>query len=112
MFTIVQHPKAGGRVTIDGVDTFRIDDRTDRAGPGVRQREGVSVTQQPFRIAEETFVIPSYNPVPGVGLLYMNALVIRGREPILVDTGATVHSDAYIEAAFSLVDPRMCAGSS
>ena len=35
----------------------------------------------------------------------MNALVIRGREPILVDTGATVHSDAYIEAAFSLVDP-------
>jgi flavorubredoxin len=63
------------------------------------------VTQQPFKIAEETFVIPSYNPVPGVGLLYMNALVIRGREPILVDTGATIHSDAYIEAAFSLVDP-------
>ena len=27
VFTIVQHPKAGGRVTIDGVDTFRIDDR-------------------------------------------------------------------------------------
>ena len=63
------------------------------------------MTQQPFKIAEETFVIPSYNPVPGVGLLYMNALVIRGREPILVDTGATIHSDAYIEAAFSLVDP-------
>ena len=27
VFTIVQHPKSGGRVTIDGVDTFRIDDR-------------------------------------------------------------------------------------
>jgi ketosteroid isomerase-like protein len=27
VFTIVQHPKAGGQVTIDGVDTFRIDDR-------------------------------------------------------------------------------------
>lgn len=26
VFTIVQHPKAGGRVTIDGVDTFRVDD--------------------------------------------------------------------------------------
>ena len=26
VFTIVQHTKAGGRVTIDGVDTFRIDD--------------------------------------------------------------------------------------
>lgn len=27
VFTIVQHPKAGGRVTIDGVDTFRVDDQ-------------------------------------------------------------------------------------
>ena len=27
VFTIVQHPKVGGQVTIDGVDTFRIDDR-------------------------------------------------------------------------------------
>jgi steroid delta-isomerase len=26
VFTIIQHTKAGGRVTIDGVDTFRIDD--------------------------------------------------------------------------------------
>ncbi len=62
--------------------------------------------QQPFRIADETFVIPSYNPVPGVGLLYMNALVIRGKEPVLVDTGARIFSDQYIEAAFSLVDPE------
>jgi ketosteroid isomerase-like protein len=27
VFTIVQHLKSGGRVTIDGVDTFRIDDQ-------------------------------------------------------------------------------------
>jgi steroid delta-isomerase len=27
VFTIVQHPKAGGQVTIDGVDTFRVDDQ-------------------------------------------------------------------------------------
>ncbi len=27
VFTIVQHPRAGGTLTIDGVDTFRIDDQ-------------------------------------------------------------------------------------
>lgn len=27
VFTIIQHTKAGGRVTIDGVDTFRIDEQ-------------------------------------------------------------------------------------
>jgi steroid delta-isomerase len=27
VFTIVQHPKAGGQVTIDGVDTFRVDEQ-------------------------------------------------------------------------------------
>jgi hypothetical protein len=27
VFTIIQHPKAGGQVTIDGVDTFRVDDQ-------------------------------------------------------------------------------------
>jgi ketosteroid isomerase-like protein len=27
VFTIVQHTKAGGTVTIDGVDTFRVDDQ-------------------------------------------------------------------------------------
>jgi steroid Delta-isomerase len=27
VFTIVQHPKAGGEVTIDGVDTFHVDEQ-------------------------------------------------------------------------------------
>jgi len=27
VFTIVQHPKAGGQVTIDGVDTFHVDEQ-------------------------------------------------------------------------------------
>ena len=32
VFTIVQHTRAGGRVTIDGVDTFQVDDQGRIAG--------------------------------------------------------------------------------
>jgi len=61
---------------------------------------------QPVRIADETFVLPSTFPIPGVGLLNVSPLVIRAAEPVLVDTGAPVFRDEYLEAAFSLVDPK------
>ena len=60
----------------------------------------------PLRIAEETFVIPMTFPVPGLGLLYVNPLVIRSEQPVLVDTGPPVYREQYLEAAFSLVHPK------
>ena len=34
-----------------------------------------------------------------------HSLVIRGREPVIVDTGCTLVRDAWLEQAFSVVDP-------
>lgn len=62
--------------------------------------------QPPIRVAEETFVLPSSFQVPGLGLIYVNPMVIRAAEPVLVDTGAPVFREEYLEAAFSLVDPK------
>ncbi len=44
--------------------------------------------------------------MPGAGLLYINAFVIRGEQPILVDTSAPMFREDYLNAAFSLVDPE------
>lgn len=60
----------------------------------------------PLRIAEETYLLPFTFPVPGLGLLQVNPMVIRAEQPVLVDTGPPVFREQYLEAAFSLVDPK------
>jgi flavorubredoxin len=60
----------------------------------------------PYRIADETYVIPASLPVPGVGELPVNAMVIRGEQPMLLDTLAIVQREAFLEQAFSLVEPE------
>lgn len=61
---------------------------------------------EPYEVAKETYVIPHALPVPGVGQLPVNAMVIRGEQPMLIDTLAIVHRDDYLERAFALVDPE------
>src|SRR5262245_55482089 len=41
-----------------------------------------------------------------MGFAYVNTMVVKGKEPTLVDTGGPIHRDQYFEAAFSLVDPK------
>lgn len=60
----------------------------------------------PYQVTDDTFVIPDELPVPGVGVLPVNAMVIRGEEPMLLDTLAIVHRESYLERAFSLVEPE------
>jgi flavorubredoxin len=60
---------------------------------------------QPYKIAEETFVIPWALEAPPVGHFPMNSMVIRGAEPVLVDTGAPAVRSQWLEAAWSVVDP-------
>jgi hypothetical protein len=33
-------------------------------------------------------------------------MVIRGREPVIVDTGAPVHREQWLEKVFSVVEPE------
>jgi len=60
----------------------------------------------PYQVAAETFVIPDALPVPGVGQLPVNAMVIRGEQPMLLDTLAVVHRDDFLAKAFALLDPE------
>jgi flavorubredoxin len=61
---------------------------------------------RPLRIAEDTWVIQA---TLGEGeaplVVHLNAMVITGAEPIVVDTGAPIHREHYLEDLFSIVDP-------
>ena len=50
-------------------------------------------------------VITSAFPIPGFGKVPINAFVIKGPEPILVDTGAVVESADFMRELRSVIDP-------
>ncbi len=58
----------------------------------------------PFAAGPDTHVLPTYWPVPGAGVLPMNAFLIHAAEPVLVDTGVGVLSAEFLEALDSLID--------
>ena len=59
----------------------------------------------PYQVAAETFVIPWVLQAPPVGLFCMNSLVIRGQEPVIVDTGSPANRDEWLANVSSVVDP-------
>jgi glyoxylase-like metal-dependent hydrolase (beta-lactamase superfamily II) len=58
---------------------------------------------EPFPATPDTYVIPTYWPIPQVGVIPMNAFVIAAAEPVLVDTGVGVLSDDFIAALSSVI---------
>jgi len=50
-------------------------------------------------------VLTSSFSIPGYGLVPINAFVIKGSEPILVDTGAVVESGQLLPALRNVIDP-------
>lgn len=60
----------------------------------------------PTRIAPDTFVIHDHQ---GEGTapvcVALNAMVIQGEQPVVVDTGVAENRDRYFEDVFSLVEP-------
>lgn len=67
------------------------------------QKEGIMVDF--YKAAPEIEVLTSNFPIPGYGLVPINAFVIKGSEPVLVDTGAAVHSEGFMAALRSVIDP-------
>src|SRR5690606_11260653 len=49
--------------------------------------------------------LPAWAPIPGLGTIAINTFVLRGREPMLVDTGPAVLGDHFMQGLRSLVDP-------
>ncbi|HEY6132544.1 MAG TPA: MBL fold metallo-hydrolase [Rubrivivax sp.] len=60
----------------------------------------------PELIAPDTFLIPNLAPGPDGLYLPVNSMVIRGREPVIVDTGAPVHRAQWLEKVFAVVEPE------
>ena len=65
------------------------------------------IRHHPMEIARDTWVIQATH---GEGVapqaVHMNSMVIRGAEPVVVDTGAPIHRDQYLEDLFSIVEPE------
>jgi hypothetical protein len=51
-----------------------------------------------YKAAPDIEVLTSNFPIPGFGFIPINAFVIKGSEPLLVDTGSVVESAAFQSA--------------
>lgn len=60
----------------------------------------------PARIATDTWVIHSVQPTLGQPLfVHLNSMVVRGAEPMIVDTGTVANREQWLQDVFSLVEP-------
>jgi hypothetical protein len=66
------------------------------------QQQSPEITRR--AVAPETDCLTSHFPVPGMGLLPVNAFVIRAPEPVVVDTGIVAQRDAFLEALGETID--------
>jgi hypothetical protein len=61
----------------------------------------------PTEVAADTWVIHSVQPALGQPLfVYLNSMVIRGAEPMIVDTGTIANRSQWLDDVFSLVEPE------
>jgi glyoxylase-like metal-dependent hydrolase (beta-lactamase superfamily II) len=64
----------------------------------------VLVMDAPYQAAPDVHVLPANLPIPGVGVLPVNAYVLLAEEPVLIDAGIGVDSDEFLDALTSIVD--------
>ena len=55
-------------------------------------------------ISRDWSVLPAWLPMPGMGTLAVNSFLLRGEEPMLVDTGLQAMSDAMLGAIAAEID--------
>jgi len=60
---------------------------------------------EPDRVVPDIDVLPSYFPIPGFGILPINAFLVRSTEPVLVDAGLVLLRDDFMERLSSIIDP-------
>ena len=66
-----------------------------------------TIRVEPEKVAKDTYVIHSVQEALGQPLfVYLNSMVIKGAEPMIVDTGTIANRDQWLEDVFSLVEPE------
>ncbi|HSH40721.1 MAG TPA: MBL fold metallo-hydrolase [Arenicellales bacterium] len=63
------------------------------------------IMTQTRRVAADIDLLGAWMPVPGFGVLPVNAYVIHGREPVLVDTGLAALRQEFLAALSEALDP-------
>src|SRR5512144_2277525 len=58
-----------------------------------------------YTAAPDIEVITSNFPIPGLGFVPINAFVLKGPEPMLVETGAAIESQEVMSVLRSVIDP-------
>ncbi|GAB88785.1 MBL fold metallo-hydrolase [Gordonia rhizosphera] len=58
-----------------------------------------------YQAAPGIDVISSHTAIPGLGFVPINAFVLHGAEPILVDAGAMVDRDEFMTTLRTVIDP-------
>lgn len=71
-----------------------------------RQPAGGPLMDSPYQAGPDVHVLPVNLPLPGVGVLPINAFVLLAREPVLIDTGLGADSDGFLDAMASVIAPR------
>jgi glyoxylase-like metal-dependent hydrolase (beta-lactamase superfamily II) len=57
------------------------------------------------RVGPDTDLFSTHVPLPGLGVLPINAYLIHAREPVLVDTGIGALRDDFLRALAARIDP-------
>ena len=58
----------------------------------------------PYLAGRDIHVLPTNLPLPGVGVLPVNAYLLRSEQPVLIDTGIGFDTDQFLDAVASIVD--------
>lgn len=59
-----------------------------------------------YAATPEIQVLPSHLPVPGLGVIPVNAYLLRAAEPVLIDTGMEIDREPFLQELWSLIDPE------
>jgi glyoxylase-like metal-dependent hydrolase (beta-lactamase superfamily II) len=60
---------------------------------------------EPRLVADDTHILTTLLPAPGLGILPANAFVIRAAEPVVIDAGVSALAGAAFEQVCSVIDP-------
>ncbi len=60
----------------------------------------------PYQATPDVHVLPTHAPLPGVGVLPVNAYVLLSEEPVLIDTGMGADGEDFVDALTSIIEPR------
>lgn len=61
--------------------------------------------QAPYQPTPDVHVFPSAVPLPGMGVLPVNAYLLHAEEPVLIDTGMGSDGAEFLDALSAVIDP-------